>query len=116
MSRLKRLLWLFLLVTSPVFADQDDSSLRKTHNPLKISAARSSDNATLRADKHGELLAPEHGTLILDERSEIALVDLQGAQVLADEHGTVALSSQQPVADDHGTLKWDPPPSGAESK
>ena len=100
--RLNRPLWLFFLVTSTAFADQNDSA-RTSQNPKKDRAARIADTARLPADETGTLRADDHGTLIV-EGSERALADQQAIQVLADDHGTLTLVAQQPLADQHGTL------------
>ena len=101
--RLNRPLWLFFLVTSTAFADQSDSA-KTSQNPKKDRAARIADTARLPADETGTLRADDHGTLIVDEGDERALADQQAIQVLADDHGTLALVAQQPLADRHGTL------------
>jgi hypothetical protein len=104
--RLNRPLWLFFLVTSTAFADQNDSA-RTSQDPKKDRAARIADTARLPADETGTLRADDHGTLIVGEGGERALADQQALQVLADDHGTLALIAQQPLADRHGTLIWE---------
>jgi hypothetical protein len=104
MARLDQSFWLFFLVSSAAFADQNNSVKSKL-DPVGV--PRSGDKVRIPADETGVLLADEHGTLIVDERGERALADQESTKVLADEHGTLALITQQPLADRRGSLIWD---------